>query len=453
LGDSLLQKLSIVGFFKEYAFSKLPMKTPSTLSSVVLWSVISAAFIGPGSVTAAVAAGSQFQIQLLWSVVFATIGCIVLQEVSARITIVSGLTLGQAIDLKFGRYGKSVKLFSAIPVVLGCAAYETGNILGAVSGVSVLFEGDFRIYTIIVTAVAACILWRGGSKWISWLMAIMVVMMGVAFLMLALRTHFSFLEITIASVVPSVPPGSEWLTLGLVGTTIVPYNIFIGSAIGKGQTVSLMRIGLVISIIMGGLITVFILLGGTLVQKFSSFAELSSEFQAQMGYTGTLALGIGLFAAGFSSAIMAPYASSLIATTVFNVKNKNKVRLIWGSVLLTGFAFGISGVNPVQVILAVQALNGLLLPLLTYFLILVVNDHIVVPKDHHPSPLYNGALLIILFVTTLIGLNNLDVAISKWFSLASQSHFTLEFILTAVITIMAGIQLWRLIPRKKMAEQ
>ena len=66
----------------------------SKVSSVILWSVISAAFIGPGTVTTAVTAGSVYQLDLMWAVVFATIACILLQEVSARITIASGLSLG-----------------------------------------------------------------------------------------------------------------------------------------------------------------------------------------------------------------------------------------------------------------------------------------------------------------------------------------------------------------------
>lgn len=113
------------------------MKSSSKVSSVILWSVISAAFIGPGTVTTAVTAGSRYEIQLLWAVVFATIACIVLQEVSARIIIASGLNFGQALEMKFGiQAGRWIKWVVAGPVLLGCAAYEAGNILGAVSGFS-----------------------------------------------------------------------------------------------------------------------------------------------------------------------------------------------------------------------------------------------------------------------------------------------------------------------------
>ena len=50
------------------------------LGSVLLWSVISAAFIGPGTVTTAANAGALFGTQLLWALLFSTLATILLQE-------------------------------------------------------------------------------------------------------------------------------------------------------------------------------------------------------------------------------------------------------------------------------------------------------------------------------------------------------------------------------------
>lgn len=420
-------------------------KQSGKISSVILWSVISAAFIGPGTVTTAVTAGSQFQIQLLWAVVFATVACVVLQEASARIVIASGLNFGQALEKKFGsKIGFWMKWMIAGPVLLGCAAYEAGNILGGVAGVSILFEGDGRIYTIMITILAGYILWHGGSQWISTIMTVLVGLMGVAFLLLAVKGNFTFSDLIKSSVIPTIPEGSEWLTLGLVGTTIVPYNIFIGSAISKGHTIPLMRIGLTISVLIGGLITAWIMLAGTMVGNFSSFGELATLFQNKMGVIGSVALGLGLFAAGFSSAITSPYAASLIASTVFGAEKKSVVRFAWMSVLLTGFAFGISGIKPIPVILAVQALNGLILPLLTYFLILLVNDRKVVSDQYRHSFWYDLVLLAILATTLVIGFNNVDKAITNAFALTSVNHFKIILVITSAIVLATGVQLMHL---------
>lgn len=159
------------------------MNKNKTLSSVILWSVISAAFIGPGTVTTAATAGSLFQLNLLWAVTFATIACIVLQEVSGRLTIVSGMTMGQALTKKYGEQQSSwLKFLLGGPVILGCAAYEAGNILGAVSGLNLMSSIDTKILTIIITAASAFILWSGKRNTIGWLMTFLVFLMGVAFL-------------------------------------------------------------------------------------------------------------------------------------------------------------------------------------------------------------------------------------------------------------------------------
>jgi Mn2+/Fe2+ NRAMP family transporter len=418
------------------------MKAPSRLSSVILWSVISAAFIGPGTITTAVSAGSHFQTELLWAIVFSTIACLALQEIAARIAIASGLTFGQAIEKKFGKSGLWLKIFIGASVVLGCAAYEAGNMLGAVSGISLFYPGDAKLYTFLIAAVAVSILWSGRRNLIFRLMTLLVALMGVSFIMLASDAEVTFVQIIHDGIVPSFPLGAEMLTLGLVGTTIVPYNLFLSSGISKGQTVPLMRIGLCVSVVIGGIITAFILLAGTLVPDFTSFSELAVAFEERAGRIGTLALAMGLFAAGFSSTITAPYAASVIGSTVFDIKNASVNRIIWMMVILTGFVFGVSDVKPIPVILTVQALNGLILPLVTAYLIIVVNDRNLIPIEYRHSGYYNIVLLVILGSVLLIGLNNVDRAISSAFDIMA-THLWAVGITTGITVAYVGFLLIR----------
>ncbi len=413
-----------------------------TLTSIILWSVISAAFIGPGTVTTAASAGSLFGLDLLWAVVFATLACIVLQEVSARLTIVSGLTMGQALVRGYGAgRSKWLTLLLGGPVILGCAAYEAGNILGAVSGVQLLSSWQLPVITVLCTTIAFAVLWTDRRQAIGWLMTFLVGLMGLAFFALAVERPYPVSEYLHYSVVPSLPAGSELLTLGLVGTTIVPYNVFLGSGISKGQTVSMMRIGLTISVLIGGFITASILVAGTAVSSFSNFSELAESLTLNMGPLGGWALGIGLFAAGFSSAITSPYAASIIARTVFDWKPSGQ-RIVWMTVLFAGFVFGISGIKPIPVILAVQALNGLVLPLLTAFLILMVNHPDLVPRAQRPSVGYNVLLIIIFSSVLMMGLNNIDKTMSAVLGTPG-GHWVVMIVLTTALTLWLMYSLMR----------
>jgi Mn2+/Fe2+ NRAMP family transporter len=119
-----------------------------------------------------------------------------------------------------------------------------------------------------------------------------------------------------------------------------------------------------------------------------------------------------------------------------------KERLVWSTVLLTGFAFGISGVRPIPVILAVQAINGLILPLLTIYLIFVVNDERIVTRKYVPGLIYNLTLLLIFFIVLLISINNIDKSLVSWFGLESD-HLTINLALSIAGTFGVGAWLIR----------
>ena len=106
------------------------------LLNILFWSVIAAAFIGPGTVTTAARAGSDFRFALAWALLFSVFACLVLQEASGRITVLTGKELGEAIRSRFSGsgWGRSVPVLAAIGIILGCAAFEAGNLLGGVAG-------------------------------------------------------------------------------------------------------------------------------------------------------------------------------------------------------------------------------------------------------------------------------------------------------------------------------
>ncbi len=153
---------------------------------------------------------------------------------------------------------------------------------------------------------------------------------------------------------------------------------------------------------------------------------------------------MGLFAAGFSSAITAPYASAIISRTVFDVKEENKVRFVRITVLSIGFFIGVSGVRPIPVILIVQALNGLILPILVIFLILVVNDPRLIPAQFRHGHLFNALLLVVLGAVTSISLNNVDKALISTFGINHGGHLTVVLVLSVLTVIaVAAIVYWQ----------
>ena len=203
--------------------------------NILFWSVIAAAFIGPGTVTTAARAGSDFRFALAWALLFSVFACLVLQEASGRITVLTGKELGEAIRGRFSGaiWGRSVPILAAIGIILGCAAFEAGNLLGGVAGLRLIVDASPATLTLIAGVVAALLLATGNTKWIARVAGALVAVMGAAFLVTAIRLGPDVGELLRGLLVPTIPAGGTVLVLGLVGTTVVPYNLFLGSALAR----------------------------------------------------------------------------------------------------------------------------------------------------------------------------------------------------------------------------
>ncbi len=395
------------------------MTIKSRLLNILFWSVISAAFIGPGTVTTAAKAGANFQFDLLWALVFSTIACLVLQEASARIAIISNYNLGQAIAYRYRDKSIRVLILGLVvgAIILGAAAYQTGNILGAVAGISLISSTSQTFLILILAGVAALVLSLPTLQNLARFTGIIVIFMGIAFFTTAILLKPDFAGILKGSFIPVLPSGMEsgLLVLGLVGTTVVPYNLFLGSGISdKNQSIQEMRFGLSVAVILGGVISMAVLVVGSIVQGEFSFQALAEVLNNKIGSWATYLLALGLFAAGFSSLITAPLASAITAQSLFGdcdqpekwAVNSRNFRLVWGFVLISGVSFGLAGFKPVPAIIAAQALNGLLLPFVSIFLLLVTNDPALMGKNNTNGIVSNVMLGIVVWISFILGLVN-----------------------------------------------
>jgi len=395
------------------------MSTKKKLSSILVWSVIPAAFIGPGTVTTCTNAGAVYGFSLLWTLTFSTFACLILQEASARITIFTGKSIGQAIFTHFEHRKSKTLVYILIvgAIVFGCAAYEAGNILGSVAGLSLLFDiPHYVMVSAIGIAVMASLSFRS-MKTIAKLMGALVLTMCIAFFSTTISLKPDFGEVFKGSVIPFIPsqPGGIMLVLAIVGTTVVPYDLFLGSgALARKQTLSEMRIGLYTAIILGGIISMAVLGVGTIIEGNYSYENLSIALAKHLGNWAVYIFGFGMFAAGFTSAITAPLASALTAQSLFENKNPERwktqaiyYRLTYIGVLLVGLFFGFLQIKPIPAIILAQALNGLILPFISIFLIFVVNNESIMGKEHVNGLFKNIMMSIVVWVTIIIGLTNI----------------------------------------------
>jgi manganese transport protein len=346
----------------------------------------------------------------------------VLQEASARITAVSGKNLGEAMR---AHYGSSVKgrlliWLALIAILTGCAAFEAGNILGAAAGVAIIWEQVPNAAVVaLIGALSGFLLWKGTIRQLAVILGFIVAIMGFCFVITAFSVPHTIPSL-FSGFSPSIPAGSEILVLGLIGTTVVPYNLFLGSGLRHTQTPSEMKTGLFIAIFLGGFISAAVLLTGTAIAGEFTFEALAATLSENLGPGGRFLLGAGLFGAGLSSTLTAALAAAVTARSVFSKgaddarwsETGTRFRSVWGGVLVIGLLFGFLQLQPVPVIILAQALNGIILPVIAVILFLLMNHRLLLPEQHRNGRIYNLVMALVVYLTVLIGLTNLFRALS-----------------------------------------
>ena len=110
-------------------------KLCSELLSLLYWTMLAATTVGPGTVVTCARAGAEFELHLVWVLIFASLLAFTLQEGTARLTIVSGRDLGQCIRLKYRHgpkiYGSAVICWVvAVLVFVGNELYQCNIVAG-----------------------------------------------------------------------------------------------------------------------------------------------------------------------------------------------------------------------------------------------------------------------------------------------------------------------------------
>ncbi len=349
--------------------------------------IIAAAFIGPGTVTTATRAGAGFGVTLLWALVFATVATVVLQEMSARLGLATRAGLGQSLRAVGGPawLGPALATLAAVAVIGGAAAYEAGNLTGAGLGLESITGLPLRTWVVVGAVLAGLLLSTGRYKLVERVLAACVAVMGLVFLTTAILVAPHLGDLLSGAFVPRLPDNAERTALALVGTTIVPYNLFLHAATVNERFSGMddlpsVRLDLAVAIVLGGIVSCAIVvtasaaLGG---EDISSASDMAGQLEPLLGTWASHAFALGFAAAGISSAITAPLAG---AYTLLDVLGRGRdvksvhAQSVWLGCLFIGGLVALLGTRPVALIFTAQVVNGLLLPIVAVVLLVAMND-------------------------------------------------------------------------------
>jgi len=381
--------------------------------------LIAAAFIGPGTVTLCSIAGASFGYSLLWALLLSIISTIILQEMALRIGLITGKGLAEVIQnsIKSKILNRLIVLLILCAILIGNTAYEAGNITGGSLGLIALTgKESLNLTPLIIGSIAFTVLYIGSYKVIERSLILLVIIMSLSFLITSIITKPDLGELIKGLFVPTINSDNLIIILGLIGTTVVPYNLFLHSSLVKEKWNSIdklktARIESFVSILLGGIVSMAIIITAATIKgdNINTVIDLAKGLEPLYGDYAIYFLGIGLFASGITSSITAPLAAAYVAKSCFGWKESLKslnFRLVWISILLIGVSISLLKLNPIEVIKFAQFSNSLLLPIIAIILLWLINNKSIIDKNF--SYRFQNILgVIIILVTIILGLKGI----------------------------------------------
>lgn len=388
--------------------------------------LVAAAFIGPGTVTVCTLAGVNFGFALLWAMLLSILATVILQEMSARLGIIAQKGLSEVIRTEISnpviRTMAIILILSAI--VIGNAAYEAGNISGSVLGLETLIGNPtlnlgalkLNLLSLIIGVIAFIILYIGNYKILEKSLISLVILMSFSFLITAILTKPDVMEILKGLFVPTFSNESILTVIALVGTTVVPYNLFLHAALVKEKwkndsDLKYARKDTIIAVVLGGIVSICIIVSAAAIKstEVSNAVDLAKGLEPLFGNFSSYFLSIGLFAAGITSAITAPLAAAYVASGCLgwstNMQSM-RFKVVWMFILGLGVLFSSVGFKSIEIIKFAQVANGLLLPVIAGFLLWIMNRSSIL-GTYKNSQLQNVFGFLVLGLAIFLGIKSI----------------------------------------------
>jgi NRAMP (natural resistance-associated macrophage protein)-like metal ion transporter len=374
-----------------------------------------------GGVTTYTAVGAHYGFQMLWLLILSTAGLLVIQEMCARMGAVTGKGLSDLIRERFG-------VRWTIVAMLALLVANGSNIVAEYAGIAASLE-LFRVERIVSVPIAAVLIWVlvvFFSYRIVERALFVLVLAYIAYPISAFIVGPPWGEVIRDSVIPTLPLGQAALiaALALVGTTITPYMQFYiqASVVDKGidrDQYRFERVDVLLGAILTGLNGFFIVVvAGAVLNPagvhVDSAADAARALLPLAGQQAQLLFGVGLFGASLLAATIMPLSTSYAICEAFGwesgiSKNFREAPVFMGLFTLLVVMGALIVLSPnvplIPVILVSQNVNGLLLPVVLVFILMLAGDRRIM-GDHA-----NGRFSQWIGIGTAVGASVLSIAL------------------------------------------
>src|SRR5215471_17778298 len=191
--------------------------------------LVSVGYMDPGNWATDLEGGARFGYQLLWVLVMSNAMAVLLQTLSARLGIVSGRDLAQACRESYPR-AVNIALWGLCEIAI--AACDLAEVLGAAIGLNLLFHIPLLAGVLITAADTLLLLWfqSFGIRTIEAFVLALISVIGICFGIEIVWAKPLLGEMA-GGLVPRIHKDSLYIAIGILGTTVMPHNLYLHSAL------------------------------------------------------------------------------------------------------------------------------------------------------------------------------------------------------------------------------
>lgn len=393
--------------------------------------IASAAGNDAGGIATYSSAGAKYGYDLIWVMVVVTVSLMIVQEMCARLGAATGRGL---LDLIRERFGLGWSLFAMTVVMIANGGLIVTEFVGIGAAADLLGVSKY-----IVIPLAAALLWYlvifGSYKWVEKIFILMT-MVFFAYPVAAIMAHPHWGDVARGAFIPKIHLDSDYIIIlvGLLGTTVTPYmQLYQQSAVvEKGVArdhYGPERVDAYTGVIFSNLMSIFMIIATAAAiyykagpQDLDSAAAAAKALEPAVGNAATALFSVGLLGASLLAGAVLPLATAYAVSETFGFpKGVNldfrRARIFFGLfTLLIIFGAGLAlipGVPVIKLLVWTQVLNGVLLPIILVFVMLLINDARLTGKLKN-TRFYNvlgwgTVAMITLAVLMLLGSQLLDL--------------------------------------------
>ncbi len=355
---------------KKGLLSFLPFLGPAFIASV--------AYIDPGNFATNIQGGSAFGYNLLWVIVLANLMAMLLQTLSAKLGIATGLNLAEMCHKHFSR---PVAYAMWIVAEISAMATDLAEFLGASIALNLLFGIPLLYATLIIGVVTYLILQleRYGFRPLEAVITALVGVIAFCYVIETFLSHPNFAQVGYHAVVPWLSgPQSVLFSVGIIGATVMPHAIYLHSSLTQKRIVprnerDARRIfkwsipDVMLAMGLAGLVNIAMLYMAAATFHASghtNIADISTAYQTLtplLGGAASFIFAISLLASGLSSSTVGTMAGQVIMQGFVGFTIP-----IWARRLITmvpAVAVAAIGLNPTSTLVISQVVLSFVLPL------------------------------------------------------------------------------------------